>query len=181
MTEFTDVASVDSLTLRRHANGRGYVHLATPSVGVVLVRQRDDRDPEMLLVTQYRPTMDRATLEIPGGKVEPGETPEEAALRELGEECGLRGQKAELLHSHPLYPANGYSDEQLHLLGVRTYRRDPLLRQTGNKIMMHWIGMDLVRALICTQITDAKTILAFHMITPEVNAGTFLSEQYPFG
>ncbi|MFF4796683.1 NUDIX hydrolase [Streptomyces sp. NPDC001276] len=52
---------------------------------------------EMLLVRQDRATHDRYTLELPGGKVEEGESHVEAALRELFEESGCVANDAEEL------------------------------------------------------------------------------------
>ena len=47
------------------------------------------RDNKILMVQTYR--FHRYINELPGGGIEKGETPEEAALRELKEECGLQG------------------------------------------------------------------------------------------
>jgi ADP-ribose pyrophosphatase len=44
---------------------------------------------ELLLVKQYRPAIERLTLELPSGHVEPNETPANSARRELAEECGF--------------------------------------------------------------------------------------------
>jgi len=44
---------------------------------------------ELVLVRQPRPGAGTKVLELPAGKVEPGETTREAANRELAEECGL--------------------------------------------------------------------------------------------
>jgi len=52
---------------------------------------------ELVLVRQYRPAVERHTLELPSGHVEPQEPPAESARRELAEECGLDAPRLELL------------------------------------------------------------------------------------
>jgi ADP-ribose pyrophosphatase len=52
---------------------------------------------ELLLVRQYRPAVERYTLELPSGHVEDHESPEAAARRELAEECGFEAGRLELL------------------------------------------------------------------------------------
>lgn len=52
---------------------------------------------EVLLVRQFRPVVGRETLELPSGHVEPGESPEDAARRELLEETGYIAPGLELL------------------------------------------------------------------------------------
>lgn len=51
-----------------------------------------DRPRELLLVEQWRAAHQRHTLELPGGRVEPEESAQAAALRELKEETGIAGQ-----------------------------------------------------------------------------------------
>ena len=60
---------------------------------VVAFTNRD----ELVLVRQYRPAVERHTLELPSGHVEPKELPAESARRELAEECGLDAPRLELL------------------------------------------------------------------------------------
>ena len=48
------------------------------------------KDGRVVLIHQFRPGTKEVTIEIPGGMVEPGEPPREAALRELQEETGYR-------------------------------------------------------------------------------------------
>ena len=52
---------------------------------------------EILFVKQYRPVLEKYTLELPSGHVEEGQTPEEAARAELLEETGYNIEKIELL------------------------------------------------------------------------------------
>jgi 8-oxo-dGTP pyrophosphatase MutT (NUDIX family) len=58
-------------------------------VNVIPITQQND----VVLIRQYRHGIREVTLEIPGGIVEPDESPEEAASRELLEETGYQGSK----------------------------------------------------------------------------------------
>ncbi|MHC4401128.1 MAG: NUDIX hydrolase [Planctomycetota bacterium] len=54
-------------------------------------------DGRVVLVRQFRHGVRRVDLEIPGGMVDPGESPEEAALRELKEETGFAADRVRLV------------------------------------------------------------------------------------
>jgi ADP-ribose pyrophosphatase len=54
-------------------------------------------DGRVVMVWQYRFGTDEMSLEVPGGVVDPGESPEEAARRELREETGFEAESFELL------------------------------------------------------------------------------------
>jgi ADP-ribose pyrophosphatase len=60
---------------------------------------------DFVLVRQFRPAIERMTLELPAGHVDPGETPAESARRELIEETGLAPARIEPLG--PLAPDTG--------------------------------------------------------------------------
>jgi ADP-ribose pyrophosphatase len=79
-----------------------------PSVAIVAV----DGD-ELVLVRQTRPGASGKTLELPSGKLEPGETARAAAARELAEECQLAASSYRELGSFWAVPA--YSTEYVHV------------------------------------------------------------------
>ncbi|WP_254537071.1 NUDIX hydrolase [Halomarina litorea] len=57
-------------------------------------------DGEVVLVEQYRPRQRARTLECPSGAIDPGESPEAAAVRELEEETGYRTHETRRLASY---------------------------------------------------------------------------------
>jgi ADP-ribose pyrophosphatase len=79
------------------------------AVAVVAVRE----DGKILLVRQYRYPIDQVTLEIPAGKLDQGEKPEDCAKRELEEETGYQAKKLRLLSSIITTP--GFTNEVIHL------------------------------------------------------------------
>ena len=56
-------------------------------------------DERLVMVRQFRPGPDRVVLTLPGGVIDPHETPEQAGLRELREETGYRAESIELVVS----------------------------------------------------------------------------------
>lgn len=68
--------------------------------------------PKILGVRQYRRAVATHTWEIPAGLIDPGESPEAAAARELAEEAQLSGT-LELITS--AYASPGFTDEKIHL------------------------------------------------------------------
>ena len=88
-----------------------YVHDASPYyllscpdfVSVVAT----DPDGNFLIVKQFRASIQQEVYELPSGHIEPGEKPEESAVRELLEETGYQAGHVELLGGRPFYPDTG--------------------------------------------------------------------------
>ena len=72
-----------------------------------------DTEKNILLVRQFRHAAGKELLEIPAGGIDPGETPEDTARREMQEETGYTPGKLELLGG--FYSAPGYASEYLYL------------------------------------------------------------------
>ena len=71
-----------------------YYSLRLPDYAAVVAITEDQR---VLAVRQYRPAVERHTIELPSGLVDPGESPAEAARRELLEETGYEAAEVEVL------------------------------------------------------------------------------------
>ena len=68
---------------------------------------------EVLMVRQFRAPYKETIYEIPAGKLEKGEDPYEAAVREFGEECGCKAKVFKYIGE--LYPTPGYCGEIIRL------------------------------------------------------------------
>lgn len=119
---------------------------------------------KIALVRQYRTSLDRVTVEIPAGKLDPGEEPAVAARRELREETGFVAD--ELVPLVSVAPSPGYSDEVVHVYlahGLRFVGASPDADEFLNVDMVDM--SELVAAVLDGSVTDAKTvagILAAH-------------------
>jgi ADP-ribose pyrophosphatase len=68
---------------------------------------------DVVLLRQFRYAAGKAFIEVPAGKRDTGELPEDTAVRELREEAGLKAGNLDPI-GH-IYPGVGYSDEVIHL------------------------------------------------------------------
>ncbi|HWB82571.1 MAG TPA: NUDIX hydrolase [Bryobacteraceae bacterium] len=71
-----------------------YYSLRLPEYAAIVAITEEDR---VLAVRQYRPAVERYTIELPSGLIDPGETPEQSARRELLEETGYAAGEMEVL------------------------------------------------------------------------------------
>ena len=71
-------------------------------------------DDELLLIRQFRPPANRLMLEFPAGLIDPGETAEETAHRELYEETGYRGRILSV--GAPAYSSPGMTGEPITMV-----------------------------------------------------------------
>ena len=104
---------------KRFPNGqeREVAIIRHPVSVVMLPIQADGR---VILIKQYRVSVDRELWEMPAGTVDPGEGAEEAAVRECEEEIGLVPHTVQRLQA--LFPTPGSCDEELIFFRVTALR-----------------------------------------------------------
>ena len=113
---------------------------------------------KIALVRQYRTSLDRVTVEIPAGKLDPGEDPLECAKRELKEETGFVAGRIAYLTT--IATSCGFSDELIHI-----YLATQLSFEGANPDEDEFLNVDLVPvnelvdAVLDGKIEDAKTVV----------------------
>lgn len=96
----------------RLPNGKTSTREVVEYAGAVTIAALDDQQ-QVLLVRQYRYAVGRELVELPAGKLEPGEDPLECARRELTEETGYRAREWRPLLR--FYSTPGFTSEHMHL------------------------------------------------------------------
>lgn len=113
-------------------------------------------DESVLLVRQYRYAVRRHLLELPAGKIDPGEDLLGCARRELEEETGYRAR--DWRHLGTLHPCVGYSDEHIEIFLATGLEH--VGQHSDEDEFIEPVRMPLdaaVAAILDGRITDAKT------------------------
>jgi ADP-ribose pyrophosphatase len=114
-------------------------------------------DPLVALIRQFRHAADRYVWEVPAGRLDPGETPEACARRELEEEAGLVAD--ELRRLSTIYTTPGFTDEQIHLFLAHPVQPGAPRPEHDEFVEVHRLRWSAVLELICRgEIVDGKTL-----------------------
>jgi ADP-ribose pyrophosphatase len=126
--------------------------------GAVVVIAQPAPD-EIVLVRQHRHAIGEEMWEVCAGGVDKGETPEQAAIRELREETGYRARSVRRLWS--AYSAPGFCDELLHFFHTDAYDVGEPEPDAEEEIEIATFPLDRVREMIeRDELRDAKTQVA---------------------
>ena len=129
------------------------------AVAVIPLTEKGD----FVLIEQWRSTVQQVTLEIPAGLIDPGETIEECAQRELQEEIGQKAKKIDYLGWFFTSPA--ILTEKIHLFVAKELYPSKLHAEDTDKIDIREVSRK--EALVYIKngtIVDAKTALAILLI-----------------
>ncbi len=116
-------------------------------------------DGQVVMVRQYRHGAQELTLEIPGGIVDPGESPEAAALRELQEETGYDAR--EIVPAGSLNPNPALFTNRVHTFVARGCRRVGEIRNSGmEETSVELVALDHLRRRVREGHVDHALVVA---------------------
>lgn len=141
--------TVGSLEMVRHPGA---------SAVVPFLSNPDGEDPQILLIKQYRYAAEGFLYEIPAGRLDEGEKPEDCAVRELREETGCTTRRVEYMYT--FYTTPGFTDEKIHLFLAVGLERGEAKREADE--FLEVVTLPLSRALEMIksgEIKDGKTVI----------------------
>jgi len=118
-----------------------------------------EKEGKILLVRQFRYPYKQELLELPAGKLNPGESPELTAIRELEEEGGIKADGVELMFE--VYPSPGYTDEIIRIYRAVGIKETKTHLDEDEFLESVWIDKETLKNMIKNgEIKDGKTLIA---------------------
>jgi ADP-ribose pyrophosphatase len=122
---------------------------------------------KLVLVRQYRFTVEGRLLEFPAGTVEPNEAPSETIKREIEEETGYKASKWRDLGKFPLAP--GYSDEYIYAFLAQDLEKltnPPAQDEDEDMEVVLMTPEELEAAILNGELIDAKSVTSYFLARP---------------
>jgi ADP-ribose pyrophosphatase len=141
--------------LAKHVDGDPSPHYTVKPPDYVTVLATD-ADGRFLLVKQYRPVIEGFTIELPSGLVDPGETPDSTARRELIEETGHRAERLEALGA--LFPDVGRLGNRMHGFIARDVTPIPGAAIESGIELLRWTPAEFAAGLADLKVTHALNL-----------------------
>lgn len=122
---------------------------------------------EVYFVRQYRHPVDENLLEIPAGKLEPGENLLDCAIRELAEEVGVKPGKIEQIAVY--YSTPGFTSEKLYIYLATELEEVERKQQEDEILEISLISLqEAVGMAKKGIIKDGKTLIALLLATDKI-------------
>jgi len=132
---------------------------------------KDPGDPDVILERQYRHAAGQFLLELPAGRVEPGEAPLAAAKREMIEETGFRARRWTLLTKY--FASPGFLGEWMQIYLARDIREGIAQPEADENIQILRVPLsEALRWIADKKIHDGKTLIGLLLLDAARRAGT---------
>ncbi len=157
----------------REPNGVKAVREVVRHSGSAVILAVDDAQPEprVLLEEQFRYAANDTLWEVPAGRVDPGESPLQAAQRELIEETGFTAKRWK--PAFEFYASPGFLDEKMHVFLAQGLKAGEATPEEDEKIKVRFFSLSAaLRMCQNGKIHDAKTMTAvfwFHSLQVKTN------------
>ena len=156
------IISVDVDTVRFPDGSTGELEMVRhPGASAVLpfLTDPEGADPQLLLIKQFRHAADAFLYEIPAGKLDGNEPPEECARRELREETGCTAEQLD--HLYTFYTTPGFTDEKIHVFMASGLTRGEVAHEKDEFMSVEIVTLSKALELVKSgELVDAKTALA---------------------
>ncbi|MDK2976832.1 MAG: ADP-ribose pyrophosphatase [Candidatus Marinimicrobia bacterium] len=130
----------------------------------------------VILERQFRYPANQVFIECPAGKIDPGESLEETARRELLEETGYTCQ--ELRYLGKTHPGIGYTDEVIYLYEGYGLSRQDVNRDDDEFLEIFQVPFEEARQMVLRgEITDAKSVAAILLSYENQQTETGIQEE----
>ena len=141
-----------------HRNIREVIRHNGSVVVLAVDESKNPADPDIILERQYRHAAGQFLLELPAGRVEPGESTLAAAKREMIEETGYRAKKWSLLTKY--FASPGFLGEWMQIYLARDIREGIAQPEEDEKIEVIRVPLsEALRLAGANKIHDGKTLI----------------------
>lgn len=145
-----------------HPNTRDVIRHNGSIVILAADESKDARDPEIVLIRQYRHAAGQFLLELPAGRIEAGEAPLAAAKREMIEETGFRARRWTLLTKY--FASPGFLGEWMQVYLARDIREGQAKPEDDEHIEIVRMPLSQAMELVAAnKIHDGKTLIGLSL------------------
>jgi ADP-ribose pyrophosphatase len=153
-----------------HINTRDVIRHNGSIVILAVDESKNPADPDIILERQYRHAAGQILVELPAGRVEPGETPLAAAKREMIEETGYRARRWTLLTKY--FASPGFLGEWMQIYLARDIREGTATPEADENIEVFRMPLSEALGLVAeNKIHDGKTLIALMLYDAGRRAG----------
>lgn len=153
---------VDEFETEEGKKGKYWYHMNAYGDDAVCMFVRKDENT-FIMTREYRYLFDRIAISNPKGSIDEGETPEQAARREIVEECGY--EPTELVYLGWLAPALAFSKEKMHLFLATSVKK---IGQHLDKVeqieVIEMTKEQINEAIRSGEIWDGQVVMAWYKV-----------------